>query len=139
MDIYQELLGLVFTKLPEAQTWHADVNTYNVQDKVSKEELGIFYLDLYPRDNKYGHAAVFPMLKRAKIDGKIIPPAAAMMCNFDKPTAEKKSCLLHDDVVTFFHEFGHVMHVSGGGVMRWRVGRAVLNGWGLIAGHLHQG
>ena len=110
MDIYQELLGLVFTKLPNAQVWHADVNAYKVEDKVSNENLGVFYLDLYPRDNKYGHAAVFPMLKRAKIGGEIIAPAAAMMCNFDKPTAEKKSCLIHDDVVTFFHEFGHVMH-----------------------------
>jgi Zn-dependent oligopeptidase len=72
--------------------------------------LGHFYLDLYPRDNKFGHAAVFPMLKRAKIDGQVIPAAAAMLCNFDKPSEDRPSLLPHGDVVTFFHEFGHVMH-----------------------------
>lgn len=90
--------------------WHEDVSCYLVEDKATGENLGIFYLDLYPRDNKYGHAAVFPLLKRAKIEGKIIAPAAGMLCNFDKPTADKKSLLYHGDVVTFFHEFGHVMH-----------------------------
>ena len=47
--------------------------------------MGHFYLDLYPRENKYGHAAVFPLIKRAKINGQIIPAAAAMVCNFEKP------------------------------------------------------
>jgi len=53
---------------------------------------------------------VFPLLKRAKIDGAVIPAAAAMLCNFDKPTESRVSLLPHNDVVTFFHEFGHVMH-----------------------------
>jgi Zn-dependent oligopeptidase len=43
-------------------------------------------------------------------DGTVIPPAAAMLCNFEKPSPEKESLLYHTDVVTFFHEFGHVMH-----------------------------
>jgi Zn-dependent oligopeptidase len=81
-----------------------------VRDKTSQELLGHFYLDLYPRENKYGHAAVFPLIKRAKIEDKIIPSAAAMVCNFEKPQPEKPSNLYHDDVETFFHEFGHVMH-----------------------------
>jgi len=67
-------------------------------------------LDLYPRDDKFGHAAVFPLLKRAKIDGQVIPAAVAMLCNFDKPTETRPSLLPHGDVVTFFHEFGHCMH-----------------------------
>ena len=72
--------------------------------------MGHFYLDLYPRDNKFGHAAMFPLLKRAKIDGKVIPAAGGMLCNFDKPSEESASLLVHDDVVTYFHEFGHLMH-----------------------------
>jgi thimet oligopeptidase len=50
------------------------------------------------------------LLKRAKIDGKIQLPAAAMVTNFDKPTKDSPSLLVHSDVETFFHEFGHVMH-----------------------------
>ena len=65
---------------------------------------------MYPRDDKFNHAAVFPMIQRVKLDGKITPSAAAMVCNFDKPTKDKPSLLYHSDVVTFFHEFGHVMH-----------------------------
>jgi Zn-dependent oligopeptidase len=69
MDIYQELLGLKFTLIPNVQLWHEDASMYLVQDAANKETLGHFYLDLHPRDNKFSHAAVFPLLKRAKIDG----------------------------------------------------------------------
>ena len=110
MEIYQELLSLKFTPVPGVKLWHEDASCYQVQDAKSEETLGHFYLDLHPRDNKFGHAAVFPMLKRAKIDGKVIPAAAAMLCNFDTPSAERVSTLPHSDVVTFFHEFGHVLH-----------------------------
>ena len=73
--------------------------------------LGHFYLDLYPREGKFNHAAVFPMVKRSKlISVGEVPSAAAMVCNFKKPTPDRPSTLYHNDVVTFFHEFGHVMH-----------------------------
>ena len=110
MKIYQELLSLKFTPVPGVKLWHEDASCYQVQDASSGETIGHFCLDLYPRDNKFGHAAVFPQLKRAKVDGKVIPAAASMLCNFDTPTKERPSTLPHSDVVTFFHEFGHVMH-----------------------------
>ena len=110
LDIYQELLGLNFQKLKDASTWHKDVQAYQVADKASGQVLGQFYLDLFPRENKYGHAAAFPLQMRAQIDGKVHLPAAAMVTNFDKPKADKPSLLSHGEVVTFFHEFGHVMH-----------------------------
>ena len=65
---------------------------------------------MFPRDNKYGHAAAFPLIKRAKFEDETTPSVVAMVCNFDKPTKENPSLLTHDNVVTFFHEFGHVMH-----------------------------
>jgi len=80
-----------------------------VKDKESQKVLGHFYLDLYPRPDKFNHAAAFTLLKRAKIGDKIELAAAAMVANFN-PAAGDKPSLLHHEVVTFFHEFGHVMH-----------------------------
>ena len=64
LAIYQELLAVEFTKLTEFQKWHEDVEAYEVKDTETKKLLGHFYLDLFPRDGKFGHAAVFPMIKR---------------------------------------------------------------------------
>ena len=72
--------------------------------------MGHFYLDLYPREGKFNHAAAFALIKRAKIDGEIISPAVAMVTNFNPPREDKPSFLSHKEVITFFHEFGHVMH-----------------------------
>lgn len=109
MEIYQELLGLKFSKVERDSLWHEEATCYEVHDD-NNEFLGTFYLDLYPREGKYGHAAVFPLEKRAEVEGKVHKASVAMLCNFDKPTESKPSLLIHSDVVTFFHEFGHVMH-----------------------------
>ena len=65
---------------------------------------------MYPRPNKYGHAACFGLIQRALIDSEIQRPAAAIVTNFSPPENDKPSLLHHREVVTFFHEFGHAMH-----------------------------
>jgi Zn-dependent oligopeptidase len=82
MEIYQELLGLKFRKLDKASTWHKDVSCYEVRDAESDELMGYFYLDLFPRPDKFNHAAAFPIVMRSVIDGVITPPTTAMVTNF---------------------------------------------------------
>ena len=83
MEIYKELLGLDFNRVPAAEVWHEDVSCFQVLDSKTKKLMGHFYLDLYPREGKFTHAAAFALIKRAKIDDKVIEPAVAMVTNFN--------------------------------------------------------
>ena len=108
MTIYENLLGLkiVKTNLP---VWHKDVTAYKVYDKKSEEYLGTFYLDLFPRDGKFSHAATFTLQERVNTTGFQKRIKTAMVVNFPKEL-KGTTYMTHSAVTTFFHEFGHVMH-----------------------------
>jgi thimet oligopeptidase len=114
MNTYQTLFGLKFKEIKPADAWHEDVQLFEVRDAKDDHLVGHFYLDLFPRPNKYGHAAAWGLVKGHMEDGKWVTPVSAMVCNFTKPTATDPSLLGHDEVETFFHEFGHVMHNING-------------------------
>lgn len=107
-SISEKLFNVSFKEIKSASVWHVDVRLFEILD--GENVVGRFYTDLFPRENKYGHAACFGVS-----EGKLTPegyqiPTAALVCNFPKATEENPSLLLHDDVVTLFHEFGHVIH-----------------------------
>ena len=110
LDTYQNMLGLKFVKCPEVG-WHEDVSIHEVWDASTGEFVGHFFMDLYPREGKYNHAACFPLRSGFEhADGTREYPVAAIVANFPKPTGSTPSLLTHSDVTTYFHEFGHVMH-----------------------------
>ncbi len=111
LDIYQKVLNLNFIETQTPNVWHEDVREFKVVDAVTEETKGVFYLDLYPRDGKYKHYAVFDLLNRRIKNGEILLPITAMVANFPKPSTTQPSLLTHSEVETFFHEFGHLMHV----------------------------
>ncbi len=92
----------------------SDAQMFSVWEKDAKDEsgfVGYCHLDLFPRDAKYGHAAVWPLIAGYEsVDGNRHYPVVAMVANLAKPTPNRPALMRHDDVVTFFHEMGHVFH-----------------------------
>ncbi len=111
LDVYQKILNLDFQEIEDKNVWHTDVREFRVFDKITGNLMGTFYLDLFPREGKYKHYAVFDFLSRREKDGKILLPITSMVANFQIPSKKQPSLLTHNEVVTFFHEFGHLMHV----------------------------
>ncbi|PYL40466.1 MAG: hypothetical protein DMF34_00945 [Verrucomicrobia bacterium] len=110
-SIYQSIFGLKFEKITAPYKWIDDLQLFLVTDSASGEPLGMFYLDMFPREGKFNHFAEFEI-----IGGKLLPdrkyqrPTVALLCNFPPPSADKPSLLSHSDVETLFHEFGHALH-----------------------------
>jgi thimet oligopeptidase len=110
-DIYQSIFGLKFERVEPPYKWVSDLQLYAVSDSSTGEPLGLFYLDMFPREGKYNHFAQFPIIGGKQLaGGKYQRPTVALVCNFPAPTKDQPSLLSHPDVETLFHEFGHAMH-----------------------------
>ncbi len=109
LTITSKLFGISY-RPANVPTWHADVEAMEVVD-ANGALLGRFYFDLHSREGKYKHAAVFSIRDTAKLaSGERLVPIAAIECNFPRPAPNAPALMSHQDAVTFFHEFGHVLH-----------------------------
>jgi thimet oligopeptidase len=110
-NIYQNIFGLKFEKIAAPYKWIDDLQLYLVTDSATGEPLGMFYLDMFPREGKFNHFAQFDIVSGKLLsDGKYQRPTVALLCNFPPATGDKPSLLTHQDVETLFHEFGHALH-----------------------------
>ena len=108
---YQRIFGVQFQRVAPPCWWVDDLQLFGVTDAATGEPLGCFYLDLFPREGKFNHFAVFPVIEGVRLaDGRYQRPVVALVCNFPPPSPAAPSLLQHDDVETLFHEFGHAMH-----------------------------
>ncbi len=109
--VTQQILGVRYEPAPDAATWHPDVQTFDIYEADGSGPFARFHMDLFPRPNKYGHAAAFTLRRgRQLADGGYQSPVSAIVANFTKPTPTQPSLLRHSEVVTLFHEFGHILH-----------------------------
>ncbi|HEY9102081.1 M3 family metallopeptidase [Chitinimonas sp.] len=102
MAVTSRLYGVEFRPNPQLPVWHADVKGYDVFDKASGEYVSSFYLDLFPRDGKYKHAAAFSVRQVSTLAGTT--PTSSLVTNFSRKGFDE------EELETLFHEFGHIMH-----------------------------
>lgn len=110
LDLFGGVFGITFEPV-DIPVWHPDVKAFKIKDKTSGELVAYFYMDLYPREGKYKHAACFGLVEgEEKQDGTYQIPFVAIVANLNKPSGDTPSLLKHSEVETLFHEFGHVLH-----------------------------
>ncbi|MCU1537992.1 MAG: Thimet oligopeptidase [Humibacillus sp.] len=123
LDVTGRLFGLEWTPVApeEAHAWHEEVATYDVS--LDGERIGRIHLDLHPRDGKYKHAAQFDLSRG--VSGVQLPEGV-LVCNFNRGLLE------HDEVVTLFHEFGHLVHHVLAGRTDWVRFSGVATEWDFV-------
>ncbi|TAM12626.1 MAG: M3 family peptidase [Nevskiaceae bacterium] len=100
------LYGVTVARVDGIGAWHPDVTTYVVRAE-GGEPIGLFYVDLYARDDKRGGAWMDECIGRRRTAHSLQKPVSYLTCNFAPPVAGHPALLTHDEVLTLFHEFGH--------------------------------
>ena len=93
----------------KTETWHEDVTAWEVRE--NGLALGRFYLDMHPRPDKYKHAAHWTL--RSGLSNSEQIPLSGLATNFPKDYME------HNQVETYLHEFGHLLHNMFSGTQPW--------------------
>lgn len=112
LGLMSDLFGLSFSAVAEP-AWHQSVETFDVA--VDGRHMGRISLDMHPRDGKYKHAACFCL--EVGVGGRQ-KPHFVLVCNFPDPSLGP-ALMDHSDVVTYFHEFGHLVHFILCGAVPW--------------------
>lgn len=101
LDVSSKLYGVQF-KAVTVPVWHKDVQYYDVVDGQTGKRIAGLYLDLFKRDGKYGHAAVWPVRGGSTLIGRT--PISALVTNLNRVGLDIS------EMETLVHEFGHALH-----------------------------
>jgi thimet oligopeptidase len=106
MRLVEKLMGVKYERVQGVTTWHPEVQAYAVRDAssgiASGKPIAALYVDLYPRDGKYNHAAVWSFRNGSVAAQRV--PQAALVVNFDRKG------LTLNELETLLHELGHAVH-----------------------------
>ena len=108
--VAERLYGIRIARRTGVETYHPDVEYYDILDDANGARRGGFFLDLYARPKKRGGAWMDECVGRIAVGEASALPVAYLVCNFTPPAAPKPSLLTHHEVLTLFHEFGHGLH-----------------------------
>ncbi len=114
LETAARLFHVAFQPNHEVAVWHPHVTAWDVLDH--GRVIGRFYLDMHPREGKdkwFSAAPLIPGIAGSQL------PEVALICNFPGGRPDDPGLMQYSDVVTFFHEFGHLMHAILGGQQAW--------------------
>jgi thimet oligopeptidase len=117
LDLTSRMYDITYKPVTDAKVWHPDVQVYDVYD--GHERIGRIYFDMFPRANKYKHYATFD-LATGKQGQRLAE--YVLVCNFPQPAGNEPGLMELDDVITFFHEYGHLLHGIFRGNTKWATG-----------------
>lgn len=122
-----QLYGVDFVRNDDVERWHEDVEVFDVVEngKVSAR----MFLDMHPRAGKFKHAAMFNK-KTGRKDGPI--PEGTLVCNFPQPKGDDPGLMLHDQVTTYFHEVGHLLHYLFSGEQKYQQFGGIATEWDFV-------
>lgn len=126
LAVTSKLFGLRYHRVLDAPVWHESVTAYDVYDE--NGELGRIYLDMHPREGKFKHAAQFTV--QSGLSNRQYPEGA-LVCNFPNP-ADGSALMQHKEVVTMFHEFGHLLHHLFAGRQDWMPFSGTATEWDFV-------
>ncbi len=113
LETAAKLFKIEFRK-SSASAWDPAVSVFDVFEE--GKQVGRFYLDMHPREGKDKWFSAAPVVTGVR--GRYMPEAA-LICNFPGGDPDEPGLLQYSDVVTYFHEFGHLMHAILGGQTDW--------------------
>ncbi|MFD2721803.1 M3 family metallopeptidase [Hymenobacter monticola] len=105
-----ELFNFSFVPVTDVPVYHPDVRVWQVNDKTTGQQVGLWYFDPYARPGKTSGAWMNAYRNQQRIDGKNVTTIVSNNSNFVKGKPGEPVLISWTDATTLFHEFGHALH-----------------------------